>query len=458
MEETVMSDYRAPEGFKVVSIFPVRNEEDVIEATIGKLIKEGVEVFILDNWSDDGTWEILQGIDHPNLHIERWPEAGPDEYFSLEGALRKIEDMALEHPDAWILGQGSDEVLVPPWPGVSLRDALCRVEKEGYNFIEVLLHNFEPTDDDFVRGMDPEEHFDSFFIEKERPHRRIWRQPKGEKVKIADNASHNINFNGRKIYPTKWIMKHYRLRSQRHGEQKMADRRKRYKPEELKKGWHVHYNHIKEGHNFIKDPKKLESFRAKYPDLTGGKRRMKEYLEVERSERSKILYDLIKDCIDEDIFILDIGPSAGIIYHHMKKDKIKPWQYVGVDDDDENIDRLKGKYKGKRTIWEHCDFKGFEAKKFRLVIHTAMSSLQVGGQLWKIHRKLVNAKDKKPKYVFLEAGEYKEGESDMLKTFEMVKDIYLNNGYRVVKDGDFVVEAEGFPVPHRFWAILEIEE
>ena len=443
---------QVPSDFKIVSIFPVRNEEDIIEATIEKLMDEDVEVFILDNWSDDGTWEILQGMDYTNLHIERWPESGPDQYFDMIGGLKRIEEISLRYPGAWILGQGSDEILVPPWPGMSLRDALYRVEKEGYNFIEVLLHNFEPTDDDFVRGIDPEKHFDYFWIEKGHIHRRIWKQP-NERVRIADNASHNINFSGRKIHLKKWIMKHYRLRSQRHGEKKMAERRARYDPEELKKGWHVHYDHIKDGHNFIKKPGDLLSFRKQYPDMIGGEKRMKEYLDADKSERAEILYNVVKDYIEEEMSILDIGVGCGVMVGFMKKD-FENLDYVGIDNDPGHIKGLKKAHRKRAYTWVKGEVEDFQPDKFDIVIHTALPSLQVGGRFWRIHEILLAKEETRPFLVFLEVGEYKEGGSNTMKTFEMVKEMYLNKGYHAGESGRFHVEAEGFPIPQRHYALL----
>ena len=440
---------KTPDNFEVMAIFPVRNEADIIEATVGKLLDNGVRVHIMDNWSSDGTWELLQAIENDNLYVERYPKDGEDEYFQMTDILKRIEEIALQHPGAWILGQGSDEILRPPWPDMSLKDALYKVEKEGYNFITVLLHQFEPVDDDFRRGMDPEEHFEYFWMEKKHLHRRIWKQPE-ERVNVAGSASHDVNFNGRKIYPETFIMKHYRVRTQEQGEKKIEERKQRYDPEEIKKGYHTHYNHINKGYNFIKDPAKLLLFKEQYPELIGGEKRMKEYLDAEKSDRADKLLIVVDDYIAGNKSVLDIGVGCGTLDLH-EDVGYRELSYTGIDND---IDIKKLKKRSPDCKWMKKEVEDFVPKKFDLVIHTAMASLQVGGRFWRIHKLLLSQPETMPDTVILEAGKYRKGGSNPLKTFETVKKMYMDKGYHIEKSGDFHVEKKDFPIPHRFYAVL----
>jgi hypothetical protein len=51
--------------------------------------------------------------------------------------------------------------------------------------------------------------------------------------------------------PTSFLLKHYPIRSQAHGERKVfRERRPRYDPANRARGWHTHYDHLQEGYVF----------------------------------------------------------------------------------------------------------------------------------------------------------------------------------------------------------------
>ena len=43
-------------------VVPVYNERDVIEETIDRLLRQRLRVHVIDNWSDDGSYEAVQGL------------------------------------------------------------------------------------------------------------------------------------------------------------------------------------------------------------------------------------------------------------------------------------------------------------------------------------------------------------------------------------------------------------
>src|SRR5262249_9794167 len=48
-----------PPPLAIVSSF---NEEDIIKDVVEDIIEQGCGLVVLDNWSTDGTWEILQSL------------------------------------------------------------------------------------------------------------------------------------------------------------------------------------------------------------------------------------------------------------------------------------------------------------------------------------------------------------------------------------------------------------
>src|SRR5436190_1338975 len=47
---------------KVLAIMTLFNESDVVESVIGHLLEEEVDVHIIDNWSTDGSYTIVENL------------------------------------------------------------------------------------------------------------------------------------------------------------------------------------------------------------------------------------------------------------------------------------------------------------------------------------------------------------------------------------------------------------
>ena len=70
-----------------------------------------------------------------------------------------------------------------------------------------------------------------------------------------------MHFSGRRVYPFKFLLRHYPLRSQVHGEKKVfEDRLPRYSPELRQLGWHIQYDSFKRGDSFIRNLDTLLTF------------------------------------------------------------------------------------------------------------------------------------------------------------------------------------------------------
>jgi hypothetical protein len=80
-------------------------------------------------------------------------------------------------------------------------------------------------------------------------------------VRLVESAGHEAGFAGRRIFPYKFVLKHYPLRGPAHARRKIfVDRRPRYSPEERAEGWHVHYDHWTAEDRFVWDRRDLIEF------------------------------------------------------------------------------------------------------------------------------------------------------------------------------------------------------
>ena len=253
-----------PAGFRVTAIVPAFNEEDIIGSTIEYLVANGVDVHVLDNWSTDATGEIARSyLGRGVLDVERFPAGGPTGTFDLTAILTRTSEIAARHR-GWCLQHDVDERRESPWgPGVGLRDALWRVQELGYNAIDHTQIDFHPTDDSFRRGADPRSHFRWFeppVVARDLGHTQGWIQG-DELVDLATTGGHEVRFEGRKVFPLNFLLRHYGIRSQAHGERKiLRERHGRWNPDERRQGWHFGYDHIRRGHDFIRSPHDLIEF------------------------------------------------------------------------------------------------------------------------------------------------------------------------------------------------------
>lgn len=259
-----ISRLKTPTDFRVVAFMAAYNEEDIIVRSIKEWTDQGVEVHVLENWSTDATYDLAKRLEgQVPVTIERFPAEGPSKHFDWGAMLARIEGLSREIKADWFVRRGADEVLTPPWPGVSYRDALYLVDSAGFNCVDHTVVNFEPVDDGFAAGADYEAYFRHFAFGTENAHfqqRKTWKNY-GQQVSMAESGGHDLPFADRRIYPFKFLLKHYPVRSQKHGEKKIfRERKDRWNPEERAKGWHTHYDKIEEDHSFVISPSALTAF------------------------------------------------------------------------------------------------------------------------------------------------------------------------------------------------------
>jgi len=246
---------RRPPSFDVLAVVTTYNEADIIEQLLTRLTRDGIRVHVIDNWSTDATPDLVeQFVADGTVTWERFPSGGTTGYFELERLLQRVEEVAADSGADWVIHHDADEIRESPWPGVPLIDALWAVEQWGYNCIDHTVFNFRPIDNSWSPGADLERSFTwcefgdtpADFLQI-----KAWK-PQPERLAMARNAGHEVKFTGRRVFPYKFLLRHYPIRSQEHGEQKiLRDRQPRWSPDERAKGWHVHYDHYNEHTSFL---------------------------------------------------------------------------------------------------------------------------------------------------------------------------------------------------------------
>ena len=238
------------------AIIEVYNERDILPWTVWHLRDQGCRVYVMDNWSTDGSYEILKSLGVWGW--ERWP-AEPSPVHDLPAVLNRKADLAAGFGPCWIIHHDADEIRRTPWPALSLAEGFKRVEAEGYNAIDHRKYNFWAVDNGYLG--DPETYFRFYLLEHldyRLPHVQAWLNPPGVRVDLSSGAGHHVKFPGLSIHPDKWTLKHYPIRSQFQGQRKIfRERLPRYRPDLHAQDWHVQYDFASPGGSLLRDPSDL---------------------------------------------------------------------------------------------------------------------------------------------------------------------------------------------------------
>lgn len=236
----------APPDFRVTAIVRAYNEVDIVVPALRRLIDQGIGVYVIDNWSTDGTFEQVQALVGQGVTgLERYPAEGPSKNFDHKRLLTRIEAISRTLDADWIIHHDMDEVRESPWPGISYRDALYHVDRCGFNAVNHAIIDFFPVDDGFAPGTDFAAYFTHYEL-GQRPghfqrHIKTWKHT-GQPVLLYPSGGHWVEFPGQRIYPYYFLIKHYSLRSAAQAVVKIRDRRTRVPRLARLIGWHRKYD------------------------------------------------------------------------------------------------------------------------------------------------------------------------------------------------------------------------
>ncbi len=249
---------------EIVAVIAARNEADILHVTVRDLVEQGIRVYLIDDASSDGTAESIEAYRGPGgvIGIERVaPEDAPT--FSLERLIRRKEELARRLESGWVLNHDADEVWESPWSGVGLRRGIELVDRFGYSAIDLQVLTFWPTDEDPVTGDDPREalRYCAWDPTVNKLQIRCWKQLPGRPLDLVSSGGHEAVFPGRRVFPIRFLLRHYPFRGTRHGARKLfGDRRPRYAPEEKARGWHVQHDHVRSEQDLVRSRSDLTLF------------------------------------------------------------------------------------------------------------------------------------------------------------------------------------------------------
>jgi hypothetical protein len=154
--------------------------------------------------------------------IERFPREAPSRYFDLKKIVTNVEEAAARSGYDWIIHNDADEIRCSPWDGLTLQQAISAVDSLGFNSIDFTTVQFTPTRDGFDDGADPEKFFTHFEFGKfpgQFVQVRAWKNTPG--LNLTASLGHFARLPVQRVFPLKFLLKHYPLRSLRQAREKL---------------------------------------------------------------------------------------------------------------------------------------------------------------------------------------------------------------------------------------------
>jgi glycosyltransferase involved in cell wall biosynthesis len=260
-----------PENFKVLAILHFYNEADILGQTIQYLLSQEIDLYLLDNWSDDGSFEIARRYQESypeRIYLEQFPLSGGSSDYEWYKQLEKTETISKTLDYDWFIHYDADEMRVSPWENTTLREAIYWIDRQAYNCIENTVIDFRVTSQNMNNIFMQDTFFDFRHLEIMFDQLKTWK--KSQQIELKLSAGHFAHVANPKIYPLKFLNRHYPMRSIEQAKKKVfQDRLPRFQKEHGERGWHVHYNEFKKTEDFIFDSSQLlnwqkDTFRELY--------------------------------------------------------------------------------------------------------------------------------------------------------------------------------------------------
>jgi len=223
---------------RIVGIVATYNEELVIAACLEHHIAQGIEIYLIDNDSEDRTVDIAEGyLGRGLIGIESLPRRG---LFELAAQLARKQELARELDADWLVHLDADEMRLAPDNDRTLAEAMAEADAAGYNAVNFLEFTFVPTvespDHEHPRFRETMRWYYPF-LPKSLHQVNAWKkQP--VPVDLTTGSGHFVRFPGQFIHPLPFRMRHYQFLSVPHAIRKYS--RRRHPPRELaegKQGW-----------------------------------------------------------------------------------------------------------------------------------------------------------------------------------------------------------------------------
>lgn len=220
---------------QIVAVLAIRNERPYLANCLSHLIAHGVDYYIVDNASDDGSAELLREARFAK-HLVGYCTRPFDGWFNWEDLMRARETAMTTFEADWIITVSADEILHPYTPGETLADAITRLDRAGNDVIDCNEFVFLPIDGDYVVDSPQAQPLRWYYFFEPRKPRLMRARRKSLQASHLNHAGHILEGEPFALAPESFALRHYLFRDQDHAFRKYGERK--FRPEETVRGWH----------------------------------------------------------------------------------------------------------------------------------------------------------------------------------------------------------------------------
>lgn len=242
----------------VLAMVPCFNEKDIIVHTVEALLNQGFSTYIVDDWSTDGSWELLNETyrRNSNVRLVRSP-FGPGSQYQWQKLLNFMDQIAARSDFDWILRVDADERVESSIDGKTLRQVMQLADQNSFDVIDFTLLDFRYTGEVAPSLTGWPDYWEFARRPGARHLERVWRN-RGDLVGLDAFGGHRLAV-AKRIFPFNMVLKHYPLRGPEHARKKVfQERLPRTSDERADLGWHTQYQNFRINDSFIWDHRRLE--------------------------------------------------------------------------------------------------------------------------------------------------------------------------------------------------------
>jgi glycosyltransferase involved in cell wall biosynthesis len=235
------------------AIVCIRNEEIHLRRCLTHLIDEGIEVYLIDNGSTDGSRGIAEEFRGRGLiGIEDLPWHGA---FSLADQLRAKQKVIERLKHDWVIHNDVDEWLCSPLQGQSLLQGIQAADTEGYNYINFHEIVFVPLQQENFYTPDYFRRMSTYYFFQPNYPRLNRARKRSANLDDFRSGGHRLAGADLRKFPLDFYLRHYMILSERHAREKYLGRV--YAPEDCSMNWHATRRMIRPGQLVVKEVPEL---------------------------------------------------------------------------------------------------------------------------------------------------------------------------------------------------------
>ncbi len=311
---------------KLIALLAVKNEELYLRYCLQNLISQGFDVYLIDNESTDDTVKIAK--EFLNKGVITIDSLKTNGIFNLMKTLQYKESITNALDADWFMHTDADEIRLPHPPFKTIKEAVKKIESLGYNAVNFNAYYFLPEKGKSYVDRDYNKEMRYYYFHSPHPltHIKLWKNER-RPMSFGVSGGHQVSFEGMRIYPNPFILKHFIFLSEEHGIEKYSRNRKLPEDEVKKLGWHGFRANFKKENFYIPSKSELKKLTDNNFDTSDPKIEHPFYKMDEKQVKEEKSQEVHEESINNEL-VQQVPPHKENQSNHRVKVRIKIYSFL----------------------------------------------------------------------------------------------------------------------------------